>query len=392
MSAVLPSQLRVHAALREIPREAWNALVPPDGAPFLEWDWLHALEESGSVTSERGWRPAHLALWQGARLVAAAPAYVKSDSHGEFVFDWSWASAAERLGFHYYPKLVLAVPLTPATGPRFLVAQGEDREARIRQLAQGALEFARSEGLSSVHALFPQQSEAALLESLGYGVRLGVQYHWLNGGYASWEDFLQRFRSKRRNQLRRERRAPAEQGIELRTLRGDELAGVDPEAVYAIYTSTIDKYLFGQRYLNLEFFRQVLRQCRSRIEWVEARKDGRLVAGAFNLTSGNVLYGRYWGCLEEHPFLHFNVCLYHSIEEAIARGVTRFEPGAGGEHKLVRGFEPRLTWSAHWIFHPRLDAAVRSFLAQEAGALREGLPRWQEETGFRRADVTGRGD
>lgn len=369
--------------MRELPRDGWNALVPPDAAPFLQWDWLNALEESGSVTAERGWRPAHLALWEGTRLIAAAPSYVKYDSHGEFVFDWTWATAAERLGFRYYPKLVIAVPLTPATGPRFLIAQGEDRAARIRELATGALQFARSEGFSSLHVLFPTEAEARALEEVGLSVRLGVQYHWRNRGYSSFDDFLQGFRSKRRTQLRRERRAAAEQGIQIRTLRGDELAAVDPDAVFHIYASTVDKYLFGQRYLTRAFFTQVLQKARSGVELVEARKEGRLVGGAFNVSSATALFGRYWGCFEEHAFLHFNVCLYHPIEEAIARGISRFEPGAGGEHKLVRGFEPSLTWSAHRIFHPRLDAAVRLFLEQESAAIREGLPRWQEECGLR---------
>ncbi|MBX5482415.1 MAG: N-acetyltransferase [Myxococcaceae bacterium] len=383
MSAPLPSNLRVHHAISDIPKETWNALVPPEAVPFLEWDWLHALEASGSITPERGWRPAHLAVWEGTRLVAAAPAYLKDDSHGEFVFDWTWASAAERLGFRYYPKLVLAVPLTPATGPRLLVAPGEDRRARIRELARGAVELARSEGLSSVHVLFPTEEEAQALEEDGFAIRLGVQYHWRNRGYGSFDDFLTAFRSKRRTQLRRERRAPGEQGIRLRTLRGDELSEVSAETVFRIYASTVDKYLFGHRYLTPRFFELLLRSMRSRLELVEARKDGRLVAGALNLASATTLYGRYWGCFEEYPFLHFNVCLYHSIEEAIRRGVRRFEPGAGGEHKLVRGFEPSLTWSAHWIFHPRLDGAVRNFLVQERAAIREGMPRWLEESGLR---------
>lgn len=372
--------------MRDIPRDAWNALVPEEGLPFLEWDWLNALEESGSVTRERGWQPSHLTLWEGARLVAAAPAYLKYDSHGEFVFDWTWASAADRLGFRYYPKLVLAIPLTPATGARLLVAAGEDRPARMAQLLRGAVELARGEGLSSIHVLFPREEEAEALAAVGFAIRLGVQYHWRNAGYQSADDYLARFRSKRRHQLKRERRAPGEQGIELRTIRGDALADVDPEQVFRIYASTVDKYFFGNRYLTPAFFKLVLERFRSRVEVVEARKDGKLIAGAFNVASPKVLYGRYWGCFEEYPFLHFNVCLYHSIDEAIARGIERFEPGAGGEHKLVRGFEPSLTRSAHWIFHPRLDAAVRNFIEQEGAAIAEGMPRWLEETGFRTTD------
>jgi uncharacterized protein len=383
MSAPLPSQLRVHPAISEIPREAWNALVPEDSVPFLEWDWLDALEESASAVPERGWRASHVGLWEGTRLVAAAPAYVKSDSHGEFVFDWTWASAAERSGIRYYPKLVVAVPFSPVTGARLLVAPGEDRAARVRQLANGLLELARGQGLSSVHVLFPGQGEAEELSALGFAVRHGVQYHWHNQGYRSFDEFLDRFRSKRRTQLKRERRAPGEQHIVIRTVRGVELHRVAPADVFALYAVTLGKYLFGQQYLTREFFDRVFASLPHRLELVEARQDGRLIGGAFNAVSPHALYGRYWGCFEEHPFLHFNVCLYHPIEEAITRGLQRFEPGAGGEHKLVRGFDPSLTYSAHWIFDRRLDTAVRQFLEHERRAIRQGLPRWQEETGFR---------
>jgi predicted N-acyltransferase len=392
MSVPLPSQLRVHPAISEIPREAWNALVPADSVPFLEWDWLDALEQSGSAAAERGWRPSHVALWEGTRLMAAAPAYIRSDSHGEFVFDWTWASAAERAGIRYYPKLVVAVPFAPVTGARFLVAPGEVRASRVRQLVHGLVELARAQGMSSVHVLFPREAEAEELGELGFAVRHGVQYHWLNRGYGSFEDFLDRFRSKRRTQLKRERRAPAEQRIEIRTVRGAQLQQVDPGAVFDIYATTLGKYLFGRRYLTREFFERVLARLAHRIELVEARLDGRLVGGAFNVASPLALYGRYWGSFEEHPFLHFNVCLYHPIEEAIARNLSRFEPGAGGEHKLVRGFEPSLTYSAHWIFDMRLDRAIRQFLEHERNAIRQGLPRWQEDTGFRRTPaLPGRG-
>jgi uncharacterized protein len=388
MSDSLPLQLRVHRSLSEIPRAAWDALVPPEGVPFVEWGWLAALEESGTASAERGWRPLHLALWEGNRLVAAAPAWLKFDSDGEFVFDRSWAAGAERLGISYYPKLVVGVPFTPATGARLLTAPGENRTARVEQLMQGALEMARSEGHSSVHVLFCTPEEAALLEQIGFAHRLGVQYQWHNPGYRSFDDFLGRFRSKRRNQLVRERRAPSEQGITLETLRGEALSRVDPAELFRLYESTVERHPFGQRALRPGFFEVLLERFRDRLELVEARRSGRLVGGAFNVASPDVLYGRYWGCFEEYPFLHFNACLYHPVEECIARGLRRFEPGAGGEHKLVRGFEPTLTHSAHWIFNPRLDRAIRNFVLNEADAIQQGLPRWYEETGFRRGPGT----
>jgi hypothetical protein len=386
MSDPFPLKLRVHRRISEVQREAWDALLDAESLPFLEWTWLWALEESGSAEPASGWHPRHLTLWRGNRLVAAAPAYLKDDSHGEFVYDWSWASAAERAGIKYYPKLVLGIPLTPATGTRVLVAGGEDRRERLGAIVRGALELARSEGLSSLHVNFPTREEWDALGELGLAKRLGVQYHWVNHGYQTYDDFLARFRSKRRNQLRRERRIPEEQGISLRTLRGDALSEVSPDEVHAIYASTVDKYLWGKHLLTPQFFELALEHLRHRVEYVEARHQGRLVAGAFNVASPTVVYGRYWGCLEDFPFLHFNVCLYHPVADCIERGLARFEPGAGGEHKLVRGFEPALTYSAHWLFHAGFDRAVRDYLAHECKAIEEGLPKWREETGFRDDD------
>jgi uncharacterized protein len=383
MSQSLPTQLKVHRSISEIPEAAWDALVDAEAAPFLEWAWLEALESSGSIAPQAGWRPRYLATWRGNRLLAAAPAYLKADSHGEFVFDWSWATAAERVGIRYYPKLVITAPLTPATGRRFLVAPGEDRSARTRELARAALEFARSEGLSSVHVLFSLEAEAEALEPLGFTTRHGVQYHFVNAGYESWDELLLRFNSKRRNQLKREKRAPASQGIDIRVLRGEALAEADPEEVFRLYATTVDKFFWGRRHLTPAFFRRVLQRFRHRVELVQARRGGRVVAGALNLAGDRVLYGRYWGCVEEHPFLHFNVCLYAGMEETVRRGLDRFEPGAGGEHKLVRGFTPSLTYSAHCLFHPGLDRAVRQFLAHERAAIAQGMPSWRAETGFK---------
>jgi predicted N-acyltransferase len=383
MSDLLPVQLRVHKAISELPQHAWDALVEEDGQPFLEWTWLDALEGSDSIAPARGWHPRHLALWRGSKLIAAAPAYIKDDSHGEFVFDWSWASAAERAGLAYYPKLILAIPITPATGPRILVARDEDRVLCSTQLLRGSIEYARSEGLSSVHVLFPTEKECGILESVGFAIRLGIQYHWLNASYRSYEDFLARFTSKRRHQLKREARTASEQGFQIRSLRGDDLLQVDPETVFQLYCATVDKYLWGRRHLQASFFNRIWADFRDRVEFVEARQEGRLVAGALNLCSKDVLYGRYWGCFHEFPFLHFNVCLYHPVMECIRRGMKRFEPGAGGEHKLVRGFEPCLTYSAHYMFHPGLDRAIRAFLVHERAAIHKGLPQWRTETGFK---------
>jgi uncharacterized protein len=376
-------RFRVIDAIGTIPEAAWDALLDDACTPFQKHRWLHAMEREGCAVEDTGWHPRHLTLWRGVDLVAAAPAYVREDSQGEFVFDHGWANAAQRAGIRYYPKLVLAVPFTPATGRRVLVAPGEDRAALTCALFDGAVAFAKAERLSSVHVLFPTRDESRLAESAGALTRLGVQYQWDNPGYRDYDDFLARFDSKRRHQLRREARAAQEQGIVLATRRGAELAESDAALAYRLYLSTVDKFMWGRRYLNEGFFRRVLREFSEHVELVEARRDGEVVAGAINVASATHLYGRYWGCFEEHPFLHFNVCYYHSIGECIARGVRRFEGGAGGEHKVSRGFEPTVTCSSHWLFHRGLDEAVREFVGRESAAIDAALPSMRAATGMR---------
>jgi uncharacterized protein len=315
--------------------------------------------------------------------VAAAPAYARDRSDGDFGRDWEWAGAAERAGIPYYPKLVLTVPFTPATGRRLLVAAGEDRRAAAAALLAGARELAREERLRSVHVLFAAEDEVELLAAAGLAPRLDFQYHWRNAGYRAPEDFLARFPSKRRNALKRERAAPAQQGIAIRTVRGDELAADArgwAKAMYDLHRSSIDKMAWGMRFVNRAFYERAIAAMPDALEIVEARRGGALVAAAFNAASEARLYGRYWGCREEHPFLHFNVCLYHSVDECIRRGLAAFEGGAGGDHKLTRGFEPALTHSAHLFLDARLDAPLRRHLALEARERRDALARWQADS------------
>jgi predicted N-acyltransferase len=285
----------------------------------------------------------------------------------------------------YYPKLTVAVPFTPATGTRLLVHPGEDRAAVEKALLELALETAQEEELSSVHVLFPSGGEAERLESSGLAHRLHTQFHWQNPGYASWDEFLSRFTSKQRSNIRRERGAAEKQGVTIRTVRGDALSGVDPALVHRLYASTVDKHMWGRRHLKPRFFERVLETMRHRVEVVLAEKDGRVIAGAFNVGSDTHLYGRYWGCFEELPFLHFHVALYHSIEECIRTGRKVFEGGAGGEHKLSRGFEPSLTHSAHFIAHRGLDQAVRRYLAGEREATLASVAGYRSSTGLRAA-------
>lgn len=375
--------LQVHRRIAEVDEAAWDGLLDTRATPFQRWAWLDALELNDCATPARGWHPRHLTLWRGSRLVAAAPAYRRDESSGEFVFDHGWAQAAARVGLRYYPKLTLAVPFTPCTGPRFLIAEGEDRDGLIARLLEAARAVADAEGLSSVHVLFPEAGEVAALDGAGWAIRRGVQFHWDNENYSDFDEFLARFDSKRRHQLRRERRGVAEAGITLRTRRGDELSPEDGGFLWSLYTATADKFVWGRRYLTEAFFVDLLTRFRAQLELVEALRDGQVIAGAVNISSPTHLYGRYWGCFEEHPFLHFAVCYYHSIESCIARGVTRFEGGAGGGHKLSRGFAPSVTHSAHWIRHPALDRGVRDFVAREWEAIQEELPSMRRAAGLR---------
>ncbi len=378
-------RLRVLDALSEVPAAAWDALVaanPVRATPFLRHAFLQALEECGCATQRAGWRPRHLTAWRGDRLVGAAPAYVRDRSDGDFGRDWDWAAAAERAGLGYYPKLAVTVPFTPATGRRLLVAAGADRGAVVGALVDGLRGVADHDGCRSVHVLFPDEEDARALEGAGFATRVDFQYHWHNAAYRDPDEFLARFSSKRRNALRRERAAPARQGIEIRTVRGEELSD-DParwaRTVYDLHRNSVDRMPWGMLWVNRGFYERVLATMPDAAEVVVATREGRVIAAAFNVASAARLYGRYWGCREEHPFLHFNVCLYHSIDECIRRGLQVFEGGAGGEHKLVRGFEPVLTRSAHLFLDARLDRPLRKHLAAETREREAALARWRAD-------------
>jgi predicted N-acyltransferase len=364
-------EVRVLAAVSEVRRADWDALLSLASTPFVRHAWLQALERSGCATARTGWAPRHLTLWRGTKLIAAAPAYARDDSDGDFSRDWDLAASLSRGRIGYYPKLALTVPFTPCTGERLLVAPGEDRASCAERIVHAAHELCAEEGYPTWQVLFPDEAGARELEQAGMALRVSWQFHWKNEGYGSMADFLARFNSKRRHMLRREMAAPAEQGIEIRTVRGEELRR-DPagwaKRAHALHRSTVDKLMWGRRWLNEKFYLSAFAEMPDAVEVVGAFRGPGLVAGAFNVASPVRLYGRYWGCFEEHPFLHFNVCYYHSISDCIARGLEVFEGGAGGEHKLARGFLPALTWSAHGFTDARLDRAVREHLARETPA------------------------
>lgn len=366
---------RVLGPIGDVDPAAWNRLVAatPGANAFVRHEWLAALEASGCAEARAGWTPRHLGLFERRggidHLIAALPLYEKHDSEGDFSRDWGWAEAAARAGYRYYPKLVATVPFTPVGGARLLSDGVVDRAAAARALLATAAALGGELGCGGVHVLFPLAAEADLFSSIGMARRVAFQYHFLNRGYRTVEDLLARFDSKRRNVTRRERAAPAQQGISIRTVRGAELAA-DPlrwaRQAHALHRSTVDKLMWGRRWMNVDFYERAFTALPGPMELVVAERAGKIVAGAFNVASDTHLYGRYWGCLEEHRFLHFNVCLYHSIDDVIARGLQAFEGGAGGEHKIARGFEPSETYSTHLFLDRRLDAPLRAHIAGEA--------------------------
>lgn len=376
---------QILSSIAEVRAEEWDALFAHErerASPFVRHAFLSATEESGSASARTGWIPRHVTLREGGRLVAAAPAWARVESHGDFAADLDLARAAETAGHAWYPKLVIGVPFTPSTGRRFLVAAGEERAVRVAQLVAAARGLCEAEGIRGIQVLFVDAEEAAELGASGFALRVDYQFHWRNEGYRAFEDFLARFPSRRRNSIRRELAEPARRGIAIRTVPGDELAR-DPERwahdCFGLHRAAVDRMPWGVRLVNLGFYERVVAGLPDVVQVVEARREGRLIAMALNFATATRLHGRYWGSVEAHPFLHFNVALYHSIGECIRRGVSVFEPGAGGEHKLARGFDPVGTWSALFLLDPGFDAAVRAFLARETEERRRALARWKAE-------------
>lgn len=381
------AEVELLEGVRDTSPEAWNALVG-DESPFLEWEWLASLEESGAASAERGWAPRPLVVREGERLLAACPLYVKGHSEGEFVFDWAWADAALRAGIAYYPKLLVGVPFTPVTGARVLTAPGEDRPTWVRRVGAVLREVCAANGLSGAHVNFCREDERDLLEAEGWLPRLGFQYHWRNAGYGSFDDWLGDLRSKRRNQVRRERRALADQGVVIERLEGEAIPDALFPVMFEVYLATVRANPWGRRYLDAAFFELLRDRFRSRLCFLVARRGEEVIGGTFNVQKGDALYGRYWGCFRELRYLHFNVCYYAGIEHCIERGLARFEPGAGGHYKQLRGFDATPTWSVHHLEDPRLREGVRRFLEAEQSEAAEALD-WYAAHTARRRDARG---
>jgi uncharacterized protein len=362
--------VRVARKMVEVPTAEWDRLA--DGtSPFVKWDWLDILERTGCVDEQTGWLPHHLLLERGGQIIGACPMYLKLHSMGEFVFDYEWADAAHRLGIRYYPKILVGVPFTPVMGQRFLTAEGENRSRLVGVMGQALRKIAHDNKISSIHVNFCLDDEREALESVGFLSRLGIQFHWQNRSFASFDEYLGSFRSDRRNKIKRERREVAQQGISIRAIEGKELTPAQMRTMFRLYKGHVDQLYYGRQYLTQEFFDEARRRFAHHVCLMLAERDGKIIAGTFNVRDAAAMYGRYWGAFEERPFLHFNVCYYSAIEHCIRLGLKRFEAGAGGSFKQLRGLDPEPTQSVHYMTDSKFRGAVERFLKQERAMVQQ---------------------
>lgn len=375
--------IEVAQSLAGVPVTDWNSLRGSE-CPFLRHEFLLALEETGCVGGTSGWHPCHLLLRDGARrLVGAMPLYRKTSSHGEFVFDWAWADAYRRAGLHYFPKLVSAVPFTPATSPRLLFATGQQADGIAAALLGGATELARQMGASSVHVLFPTASETVQLARAGFLLRKDCQFHWHNRGYSNFDAFLGEFTAVKRKKAKRERRRVAEAGISFVRLSGAEIDDALWQRLMPLYASS-----FWQRgrepYLTEAFFKRISAVLPDNVMAIVALLREEPVATALCFRSADTLYGRYWGSQGDYHSLHFETCYYQGIEYCIEQGLQSFEPGTQGEHKISRGFVPTETWSAHWLSHPQFATAIDQYLDRERSHIDEYIESARDHVPYRK--------
>jgi predicted N-acyltransferase len=373
--------LNVYPRIAEIGQPGWDACAG-DANPFVSYGFLSALEDSGSVGKRTGWHPRYAVLRDEAGGIAAvAPAYAKTNSYGEYVFDHAWANALERAGGHYYPKLQIAAPFSPVPGPRLLCRPG----LPVTALAQALESLTEELDCSSAHITFCTQPEWAALGEAGWLQRIGTQFHWENDGYQCFDDFLAALNARKRKAIKRER-PDAQAGLTLKTLSGADLTQAVWRSFYQFYLSTVDRK-WGGAYLTPEFFPLLGERLGEKIVLMIAERDGRPIAGALNLRSDTVLYGRNWGSIEDVPFLHFELCYYQAIDYAIAHKLVRVEAGAQGEHKIQRGYLPRPTYSAHFIRNPSLRRAIAEFLAAERPGIEHAMAQLAEDSPFKSAET-----
>ena len=384
-------ELRVHDDPAAIDGAAWDRLVAADADanPFLRHAFLAALQSSGAASAQSGWFAQFLTLWKDGQLAAGIPLYAKAHSYGEYVFDWAWAEAQERLGTPYYPKWLVAVPFTPVSGTRVLAQDAPARDAAVSAL----LALARRGEFSSLHVLFAPPAQIGALARAGMLVRNSVQFHWLNRGYSGFEAFLEALTQPKRKNIRAERRKVRDAGVQLSRVVGTDIGDEDWRFFVRCYDNTYLQH-GGPPYLNLAFFRAIARAMPENLMLVRAHRNGRPIASALGVLDRqrSVLYGRYWGALEHVPCLHFECCYYQMIDFAIAEGLQVFEGGAQGAHKLARGLDPVRTQSAHWLRDAALQSAVRRFLERESTAVAESIDELSEHRALRRQDAPAAGD
>jgi predicted N-acyltransferase len=385
-------EIRIVARLADIGQADWDACACPEAVngarpndPFTTYRFLSALEESGSVGEGTGWQPQYLTAYVKDQLIATAPLYAKSHSQGEYIFDHNWAHALERAGGRYYPKLQIAVPHTPATGRRFLVRPGFE-ETGFSALVQGAVQLTDNNGISSLHATFCTGEEALRAKEIGMLVRKNQQFHWHNTSFESFDDFLATLNSRKRKNLRKERAQAHTFGGTIHTFTGDQIQPEHWDAFWRFYQDTGARK-WGTPYLTRAFFDIAQETLRDDMALVLAERDGRWVAGALNFIGADALYGRYWGCIEHHPCLHFELCYYQAIDFAIAHGLATVEAGAQGEHKLARGYLPTPTWSVHWLRDEGFSNAVGEYLQAERDAVDQEIEVLTEYGPFKRVEV-----
>jgi uncharacterized protein len=371
---------RIVSSLSDIGQPQWDALVAAqeNGNPFLSFAFLDALHEAGCASEDTGWQPQYLTLWRGERLEAALPLYVKSHSYGEYVFDWAWADAYRRNGLDYYPKLLSAIPFTPVSGSRLLAHDAAAQSALLQALCM----LQQNSGLSSTHVLFPPEAQAHALESAGFMLRTGVQFHWLNQGYRDFEDFLDTLDRKKRKNIRAERRKVTDAGVSFRQMQGVSATEADWRFFKRCYDHTYAAH-YSTPYLNLDFFLRLGVTMPQHLLLIVAERAGKPIASSLVVHDDRTLYGRYWGAIEEVPCLHFETAYYQPLEFCIAHRIACFEGGAQGEHKMARGFLPQKTWSAHWLAHPAFSDAIEHFLRQETGGIDAYIDELGERTPFK---------
>lgn len=362
--------IKVVRKMSQVDQEQWDSLAGK-ATPFLKWAWLESLEQSGCVNEQTGWLPHHLVAESEGKLIAACPMYLKLHSMGEFVFDYEWAEAAHQAGIQYYPKMLVGVPFTPVTGHRFLTAENADRKALVALLGQALAKIAADNKISSVHVNFCLDDESQALQDVGFISRRGLQFHWQNRGFDSFDQYLGSFRSDRRNKIKRERREVTQRGVIIRAIEGAELSHKHMRTMFRLYKGHVDRLYYGRQYLTPEFFDELYRRFAGNVCLMLAERDGKIIAGTFNIRDDSAMYGRYWGAFEELPFLHFNVCYYSAIEHCIGARLERFEAGAGGSFKQLRGLDPQHTTSMHYIVDGKFRRAVERFLKQERELIRQ---------------------